>query len=156
MISFTVPGIPVPWKRARKQGKRHFTDPRQAEHAERIRAAARNAGCREPGWGPFRVVCRFYRSDIEPQDARFGDRDNLGKLVADALTGIVWVDDRYIVDGYDAKIRDDLGEPRTEIEIEVSEVANQTAADFRRVLGARPLAKLRRGKMQPNVRRHTT
>jgi Holliday junction resolvase RusA-like endonuclease len=151
-VTIVVPGIPVPWKRARKKGKLHFTDPKQAEHAEKIRAAARNAGFREAGWGPFIVNCRFIRPDIDVDDPRFGDKDNLAKLVADALEGIVWANDRCIVDGQDTKIWDPCGPAHTEIEIRESPVSNQTAADFRRILGSKPLTKLRRGRLQPSAR----
>lgn len=50
-------------------------------------------------------------------DKRARDIDNCGKLLLDALTGIVWEDDRQIVEMAVAKAFD-KARPRVEIEIE--------------------------------------
>lgn len=115
-IDFVVNGPPVTWKRAKRGEHGSYTDPRAAAHMEKVRAAARNAGVRACLAQPFRLSCRFYR-DMDPWDVRFGDEDNLRKLLKDALTGIVWQDDRWVTRvGAGGKFRDER--PRTEIEIE--------------------------------------
>jgi len=115
-ISFTVPGEPVTWKRARRGRGHSFTDPRDAANRERIRAFARNAGIRKPLTGPVALTCLFYTS-LGPLDARVGDADNYEKAVKDALQGIAFVNDRQVCDSAKRK-RQDAERPRTYIEIE--------------------------------------
>jgi Holliday junction resolvase RusA-like endonuclease len=115
VVSFTVPGDPVTWKRAKRGQGRSYTDPKDAAHREKIRAFARQAGIRQPLRGAVRLdVYVFTRFD--PLDRRSGDRDNHEKAIKDALTGIAFVDDIQVVDGRTRKARDE-GDPRTEIEI---------------------------------------
>lgn len=61
----------------------------------------------EPLEGEVSVTCRFYnaRQDI----------DNMCKLLLDSMNGIVWVDDKFIVELHLYKIKDDHGK-RVEIE----------------------------------------
>ncbi len=116
MNLITVPGAPVSWKRAKRSFDHSYTDPLAAMHMDRIRAFARNAGYRRPMAAPFRLTTRFYK-DMPPWDLRFGDWDNLTKIVKDALNRLVWEDDRWVVRiGEGGKFTDSV--PRTEIEIE--------------------------------------
>jgi len=117
VIAFTVPGVPIPWKRARRAPRHSYTDPLAAIFMDRVRAAARNAGVRGPAKAvPFRLTARFYRMDLDTWHPHFGDLSNLIKIVEDALNGIIWTDDRWIVQyGPGGKF---TGTSRTEITIE--------------------------------------
>lgn len=46
------------------------------------------------------------------------DWDNLGKLVSDALNGIIWVDDRQVIDARVMKLPCPKGQERTEVTVE--------------------------------------
>lgn len=135
MIDFTVPGAPVPWKRAaqRKDGRR-YTDPRHKDQAEAIKTLARAA---RPKLQPLpvpmalRVVVylKVAKGYALPVNKKSGDHDNYGKLVADALEGIAYENDSQIIDGQELKLAADGKGPRTRIivgvagEIPVLEVA---------------------------------
>lgn len=90
MIAFTVPGEPIPWKRARSVGRRRFTDPKDKAHRAEIALRARAAGAR-PITGEVCVELRFVRST-----QRRVDIDNLAKSVLDALVGVAFVDDTQV------------------------------------------------------------
>lgn len=90
-----VPGDPVPWARAGKSGKRHFTKAHVRQFQRRVRLAAFAAGV-HPLEGPVELVVRTYwprTKELERPSAPAGaiwkdtapDWDNLGKLVSDAL-----------------------------------------------------------------------
>jgi len=101
-VSFVVPGVPVPWMRAAKKGKRHFTPPRMAAHQERVAYAFSAAVGR--GWRPdgmFRVAYEFVLPDW-----RVVDLDNLRKLPNDALNKLAWVDDNRIMEDPGRKVVD--------------------------------------------------
>jgi Holliday junction resolvase RusA-like endonuclease len=101
-VSFVVPGVPVPWMRAAKQGKRHFTPPRMAAHQERV-AYAFNAAAGS-SWRPdgmFHVAYEFVLPDW-----RVVDLDNLRKLPNDALNKLAWVDDSRIMEDPGRKVVD--------------------------------------------------
>lgn len=90
MISFTYQApIVESWKRARKRGKRHFTDPEHASAMLIHRAAAMLA--RPAGWtldGVYEVAVIYARHGGHARD---GDR--VQSLVIDALKGCAWKDD---------------------------------------------------------------
>lgn len=134
MIDFTVPGAPVPWKRAKSNGKRRYTDPRHAEQAEAVRTLALAARPKlQPLAVPMalRVVVylKLAAGYSLPVNKRSGDHDNYGKLVADALEGIAYENDSQIIDGQEIKLAAGADGPRTRIvvgiagEVPVLEVA---------------------------------
>jgi len=106
-ITIVVPGIPVPWSRAGKSGKRHFTPQRQREHMDLIRAYSVAAMRARPIIsGPVSVGCSFIyqfpkswpdkrRINYTPKTSR-SDLDNNIKIVTDSLIGIVFQDDAQI------------------------------------------------------------
>lgn len=133
MITFTVPGAPVVWKRARRNGRRYFTDPKQAEYQERVRAAYRDNAFGI--WGPetaLRVRLVFYlqippswsrakwesacSGELLPIGRRSGDVDNYTKAVADALNGVAYTDDAQIAVFTAIKYYDQA--PRTLVQME--------------------------------------
>lgn len=114
-VRVVVPGNPVPWARARRNGKRYFTDPTVAGHAEQVRNAWITAGrphipagvacslsarfhLARPAdhWGTGRNIGQLRPSAPSAPVGR-PDVDNYVKLVADALNGHWWADDSQIV-----------------------------------------------------------
>lgn len=112
-LAFIVPGAPVPWQRARRNGKRYFTDPKVAAHQAAIRDAWVNAGALELGGAALAVRAIFW---LARPKAHFGTGRNAGKLKdtaprlptgkpdvdnllknLDALNARAWDDDAQIV-----------------------------------------------------------
>lgn len=113
VLTYTVPGDPVAWARARLSGTRHFTAPAQREYKAVVASLARRAMAGRPPAADavaLRVVACFtppaswsrakraqalageLRPKVKP------DWDNLGKIVSDAMNGVVYLDDAQIVD----------------------------------------------------------
>lgn len=109
-ITFFVPGEPRGKQRARAGQGRHYT-PAETVAAERaITWAAKVAmGNRRPLEGPVRLDIRAAFSfpaswSKKRKDETFWkvskcDRDNIEKLAADALKGVVWIDDAQVCCG---------------------------------------------------------
>lgn len=132
-LSIVVGGDPVPWQRARQNGRRHFTDPKVAEFKERVRVGWMVAGRRSFGNGPVVLTtARFVFARKRSHLLKGGgvakgaplwppcDNDNLLKGALDALTGLAYDDDRQIVryDGLVERRYVELGEePFTELEL---------------------------------------
>ena len=103
-LTFTVKGTPVPWARARRDGRRFFTDDRTASAKRRVALAARAAGA-VPLEGPVSVALEFdYDADetrvriarvVEGKATR-PDVDNLSKLILDSLNGVAFKDDGQV------------------------------------------------------------
>lgn len=106
MLTFIVPGEPVAFARAGKNGAQHFTPKRQRDHAAIIKLAAATAMRGRPLLaGALGLTARFYylRPTSWPkrkQAVRFKtsapDTDNLCKLLKDALKGVAWGDDAIV------------------------------------------------------------
>ena len=125
MITFVVPGNPIPKERPRVV-KGHTYTPNRTLKAEAVIAlAARLAGAR-PGTNPVKLTARFFRATAQRCDV-----DNLIKTVLDGLNGIAFADDSQIV-MLIAHKGIDRENPRTEIE--VSDVPNFTPCDWDRVI----------------------
>ena len=117
-ITFTVPGRPVPWQRARTHNGRHFTAPEVAAAKLAIALSAKAAGASDRYVHPWRVrIAAIYEPPASwSKNARAAalcnltkpigrpDLDNLGKLVLDALNGVAWVDDAHVVELTVAKL----------------------------------------------------
>jgi Holliday junction resolvase RusA-like endonuclease len=134
IITFTIPGEPVPLLRARVVRNKHtgfihsFTPDKCIGHAERIRLAARDALDAIPTFrrleGPIEIQIDFYR--MRPKSAgrkqhyptTRPDVSNYTKLVEDSLNGMVWLDDSQIVVSHTRKLfAGPDEEPRTEVRI---------------------------------------
>lgn len=111
MISFSVPGEPIPFARAGANGKRRFTPPKQASYMSIVRMFARRAmGPRggEPFDGPLALTIRATYlvpaswSAKKKSEARWKeskpDADNIAKLLKDAMNTVVYRDDAQIAE----------------------------------------------------------
>jgi Holliday junction resolvase RusA-like endonuclease len=109
-IKFNVPGVPCAWARARTAGKMHFTPGKQRQAmAIASQIAAEAMGEQAPLTGPVSMsimaVWPWPKSMSDKKRKALGanwrasrpDTDNIGKLVADSLNGIVFLDDAQVV-----------------------------------------------------------
>ncbi len=113
LISFTVYGEPVPWKRPRFNGKsKHvFEDSKVKDYKAKVIEAFEESGGKVYEKDvPLRMSIRFYLSvpKSASQKKRLDlisnffptkrpDNDNLYKGIADALNGVAYYDDSQIV-----------------------------------------------------------
>ena len=109
-VTFTVEGPPVVWKRARRNGKRYFTDQTQADYQTAVAWSAKAAGAK-PVQGPLQARMTFYvpfpakvgvkaRASFEGSPAATCrlDIDNLAKNILDALNGVAYLDDKQVTE----------------------------------------------------------
>lgn len=114
-ITFSIPGAPVAWARARQFGKRHFTAPKVAEHKRKVARAAKAALVAMPGGipvlpasgAPVSVACEFIfekppswskkKTEATRCHVVKPDVDNLAKLVLDACNDVIWEDDCQVM-----------------------------------------------------------
>jgi Holliday junction resolvase RusA-like endonuclease len=131
LISFTVYGEPVPWKRPRFNGKsKHvFEDSKVKAYKQEVITAFEESGGKVYEKDvPLRMSIRFYLSVPKSASERKKenlissffptkrpDNDNLYKGIADALNGIAYYDDSQIVITHIHKLWSE--EPRAEISI---------------------------------------
>lgn len=110
ILRCTIPGEPVAKQRPRAGRGGHFYTPAKTREAEAaigwIVAAKRRAPLEE---GPLCLQARFYCR-------RAKDTDNMLKLLSDSLNGIVWKDDRQVVQVHACRY-DKAARPRTEIAV---------------------------------------
>lgn len=125
-LRYILPGRPTSWKRTTGKGRARFTDPamRAAKASHALRAlAARQAWvlARRRPWpmaGEFEIEVLAFM----PDRRGLPDWDNLGKLISDAIEGIVYENDRQVSDGI-VRRRIDAARPRTEVVIRRREAA---------------------------------
>lgn len=119
-LEITVPGTPISWARAGRNGRRTFTPKKQKDHMRIIQGiAALTMGANRGLWWETAVtieVVSYFKpsaswSKIKKASALAGtyahtkkpDGDNLVKLVKDALSGVVYRDDALVVDSISRK-----------------------------------------------------
>jgi Holliday junction resolvase RusA-like endonuclease len=135
-LTFTIPGPPVPKARARvvsrvdasgKRKTRGITPKRTEAYEKHVKLLAHYALAQHTAPWPLHLAARYglvvrvYFFEHE------GDWDNYGKIVSDACQGVLWANDRQIVDGRCIKTKVARGQERIEIEawpIEVDSRAN--------------------------------
>lgn len=133
MIRFVIWGDPVAQGRPRTaviNGRPRLYDPEKSRHyKELVRLVAQEARPNHLIEGPVSLTVRIFKrfpasfSKRAREQARAGnirpatkpDASNILKAIEDALNGVVWVDDRQIVDLIVTKAYDD--DPRVEVEI---------------------------------------
>lgn len=108
-VTFTIPGKPFAWRRARSNGVVRFKDKASVAHAETLQAIAL-PHFPAPLEGPLklRVVATFEiprswskRRQAEAEGAYHAqrpDQDNIQKQLKDALNRIAWTDDAQVAD----------------------------------------------------------
>lgn len=127
--TFTIPGDPVAWGRARLgKTKQHYTPTKTRNFKTLVRLAAQAAGVR-PIPGPVLVVVVAYwtwptsqqrKRETRPEEWRDTgpDADNVAKGVLDALNGLAYADDRQTALLVSAKRRAAQGAPsRTVVKV---------------------------------------
>lgn len=131
-ISITIPGEPIPWKRAGRNGSKYYDQ--QVHEKLAWGVAFRRAFNRDPFEIGLKVSLTFYLrvfNSLEQKykeamenmpHARKPDGDNCTKFVFDALNGVAWKDDSLIASHEIHKVWS--YNPRTHIVIE-------PLADFR-------------------------
>lgn len=117
-LEFTVLGKPVAWARARQNGRRFFTAPKQASYKDTVLLQAMVAGGKDwkPLEGPVTITVTAYFNGKGGVHPKRPDADNILKLVADALNGYAYLDDGQIVNAVTLKFQSK--EPRTEVVVE--------------------------------------
>ncbi|AYO85355.1 RusA family crossover junction endodeoxyribonuclease [Methylobacterium brachiatum] len=123
ILDFIIPGAPVPFARAGSFGKRRFTPRKQADQMVAVKHFAGSAmQGRDLLSGPVRL--EVHATYIAPASwskkrrssadwrASGADWDNLGKLISDCLSGIVFNDDAQVSDGRVTKRYGDREEVR--------------------------------------------
>lgn len=122
VLHFVIPGPPRPAQRARvfqRKGTNAISsaiprETREYQNRLRIHAMAAVAANRwRPGRGPYALEMDVYR------ERAVGDWDNHGKN-SDAFTGVIWEDDRYVVDAH-VRLFIDRERPRVEVTVRVLE-----------------------------------
>ena len=104
ILAFSVPGDPVTWKRARSQGSRRWTDPRDRDYRASLRLHALAA--RPKGWP---LDARYSVTVVVSVRRDVGDVDNFAKSVLDAGKGVLWADDAAVRELYVRRVRADQG-----------------------------------------------
>ncbi len=116
--------MPLTWPRPRfdSRSKQTFNPARYEQYKDALGYYARLAmKGHEPFTGEIKLHADFYRPKPKPRKGKpeqvsfVGDVDNYLKAVMDALSKIVYLDDRQVVQISGAKI---FGKPHIEIELE--------------------------------------
>lgn len=95
IVAFTVPGLPVPKKRPKVttvNGYARAYTPKETKEYERDVSWTAKANCKRKFEGLVVVTLRFFGVEA--------DWDNLAKAVCDGMNGIVYNDDRQIVEAH--------------------------------------------------------
>jgi Holliday junction resolvase RusA-like endonuclease len=113
VLKFTVPSKPVPKARARvMRGGWTYTPKKSNVHEKLVKMVALNARQR----AKQAILGGFVRLEVICYGAHArSDWDNLGKLVSDALNGVLWNDDSQVLDACVKKFRCPKGQERTEV-----------------------------------------
>lgn len=138
MIRFTVPGTPKGWQRTgynQKTGAKYTQEQTRTQEALVAWAYKKSCGAYRFPSGTYvdmRVIAYLpipkSKSKTVQQKMRSGeirptvkpDFDNIGKLIADALNGVAYDDDKCIVDAQVRKFYSD--DPRTEVILQIATV----------------------------------
>ena len=124
-MMFVIPTDPIPLARPRVVGGHAFLPPRSRQYRQLIQTfvmAQMIKAKLAPMAGELVCKLKFFRT--RPVTApNYGDIDNLAKAVLDALSGLLYSDDRQIV-SLTAEKFTDRQNPRAEILIETKNFAD--------------------------------
>lgn len=114
-IKFTAEITPVTFKRPSSNKTRRYNPAEYAQFKDALGFIAKaHMKGRTPLKGAIKLYAEVFKKII-PTSRTFGDWDNHGKAISDALQGICYKDDCIIVDGH---VRLFKGEPHINIELE--------------------------------------
>ncbi|WP_405103081.1 RusA family crossover junction endodeoxyribonuclease [Oceanobacillus sp. FSL H7-0719] len=134
MISFVIPGIPIPQGRPRagRNGRKIVMyDPKESkDYKEYVSLIAKQHAPKTALEGPLSVRVKIYReipksttkkdraliSEGNKRPITKPDTDNYVKSVLDALNGIIFKDDSQVTDLYASKFYSD--DPRVEVHVQ--------------------------------------
>ena len=115
-LAFTVPGKPLPWKRAGDNRGQRYTPADQRAYQDRVRWSAIAAlGPRRARWDS--TACFVVELVAYVPDRRRRDVDNFQKQIGDSLNRILWDDDSQIVMWKDPRKLLDRANPRIEVAV---------------------------------------
>ena len=124
IVTFTVPGPPVPCARARVVAGHAHTPAKTRAYERHVHLCAMAAVSQVRGWrldwGAYAVTLKVYRA------VRRGDWDNYGKAAGDGMNGVVYADDAAIVRAA-VELYEDPVRPRLEIVVEM--IGDENAED---------------------------
>lgn len=114
-INFTVPGIPVSYKRVvPRKGGRPFNPKNYSDYRNTVGLIAKSAMADEPPTTkPVKVFVRVYHSKMAACK-QSGDIDNHLKAILDSLNGVAFKDDGQVIQAEIRKFKD-KDNPRAEI-----------------------------------------
>lgn len=99
MATLRIPIDAIPQARPRVTKFGHSYDPPKCKRFKENFATLVKALKRDEFFtGNLAVALKIYRNFSKPTHNNFGDVDNLAKGILDACNGILWTDDRFIVD----------------------------------------------------------
>lgn len=114
-INFTVPGIPISYKRV-TQGNHPHNPAKYREYRKAVALIARSVmRGREYTEKPVSVTVWVYHP-IKAASKQSGDIDNHLKSILDALNGIVFKDDGQVIQATIYKVKDKAA-PRVEVNV---------------------------------------
>ncbi len=96
---------PVPLGRTKinTQNKGRYLDAKSKKFKQDFQILLRVAFKQQPLTAPLALTLHFYKNAEPTSKTRYGDIDNLEKAVLDACNGILWLDDRQIVEMHSYK-----------------------------------------------------
>lgn len=91
MVSFTIPGRPVPKQRPRVGRNGNMYTPNKSREYEKTVGWAAKQVFKNPISGPVSLQVRLHLTSTS------GDLDNYIKTIQDGLNKIAWLDDRQVI-----------------------------------------------------------
>lgn len=118
VVRFTISGEPLPKQRPRFNGNRAYTPQTTKDYEIHVGYAAKRAMVSNSLiLGDCSLSATFYR-----KDKRRADLDNLLKAIKDACNGIVWQDDKQVVEYGKVRVVYGVGEDNARAEVMVTEL----------------------------------
>lgn len=123
-MTITIPGKPYPLRRPRRAKNGGMFDPVENREAKKLIGMIARQQVKQPYAGPVEVHCLFKfarpkshsKTNPPPYHQTKPDVDNLVKTVLDAMSWIVWEDDKQVVSLSAAKVWT-TGEAETIVQI---------------------------------------
>jgi len=98
MVKLTIPIDAVPQERPRVYNRVAVDPPKSRKFKHDFAILVKSLANSAFYSGELKVELHIFRNFNRKSHAWFGDIDNLVKSIFDALTGVLWKDDRQVVD----------------------------------------------------------